>query len=355
MSQINGMIFCAGLGTRLRPHTERIAKPVLSVLNVPMFNFPLFYLEALGIKNLVVNTHHRPESVRLAVRGATAKANYSVQILNEAPAILGSGGGLKNAESHLKSAEALICANGDAVAIFSDPRLFHQIVDDHMAQGALATLVLCPHPEAGKTLSAAWTDSQNGIQGFGLTAPTPTSRPWHYTGYLVLNPKIFNYLGAGESNLLHDGLMAALRDGQKIRGTVVESLLWFETGNEMDYLAAHRQLLNVLADDSSVMAPTLRAVMDRFTPGWGAVQPKRGIYLHKDSHINRAQLSPRTLIGANCVIHPEAQLSKSGFVVMGEQCEVREPCLLEDVVLLTGAVTQARGHLAQCIVSTMAM
>jgi NDP-sugar pyrophosphorylase family protein len=320
-----------------------------------MLSYPLFYLETLGLQNLVVNTHHRPESVRSALRGAIGKADYSLEMTYEAPEILGSGGGLKNAHEFFSDCDAIICANGDAVAIFPDQQILQKIVQSHLAKSCLATLVLCPHPEAGRTISAAWMNERNQIQGFGLTPPAQQCKPWHYTGYIVLSPKILDYLPLGESNLLHDGLMTAWADSQRVEGVVIDPLLWFETGDEAHYLGAHRELLDLLANPSAVGGATLRTILDRFSPGWGAVQPRPGVFLHRDSHINRGQLAPRTFIGANCVIHPEAQLSKSGFVVLGEQCEVREPCLLEDVVLITGAVTQARGFLSQCIVSTLAM
>ena len=85
------MILAAGLGTRLQPYTNKLAKPVFPFLNLPMLCYPLYYLEKSEIKNLVVNTHHLPETVKEKVLKETKDQNYNVSFSDESPDILGTG------------------------------------------------------------------------------------------------------------------------------------------------------------------------------------------------------------------------------------------------------------------------
>jgi NDP-sugar pyrophosphorylase family protein len=212
--------------------------------------------------------------------------------------------------------------------------------------------MITPHPEAGKTLSAVWMNGQGDVTGFGLTPPVeqPDSQAFHFLGFQVISQDVFKGIPSGVSNIFYDIFVKALRDGQKISSYLVEDVVWNETGNEVDYLRAHADLLEKLATHSHYAEP-IRSLLDRFSPGWGAVQPRAGVFLHRDSHLTTGDFPPRALISANCRLHPEAQFSKSGFVVLGESCEVREPCLLENVVLATGAITDQKGYLSQTLVT----
>src|SRR5580698_8851230 len=139
---MNALILCAGLGTRFRPTTEKIAKPALPFLNLPLLAYSLVYLESVGLNTLVINTHHLPKTVEAAASGLV-KSSYKTIFSNE-PKILGSGGGIKNNEAHLKgrltSDDEFLVANGDEVMLFNHGDGLSRLVAFHRAQGALATL-----------------------------------------------------------------------------------------------------------------------------------------------------------------------------------------------------------------------
>lgn len=353
---MKALLLCAGLGTRLRPHTEWIAKPVLPVLNISMLSYPLYFLEQAGLQNLLVNTHHRPESVKQAVRTAVG-GRYPFELLHESPKILGSGGAIWNARTKLQPNENFLVANGDSVMILQNEKSFADTLTLHQSKKALATLMVVPHEQAGQSISAVWVElDSNGdfgaIRGFGLKAPdgAPNALPFHFVGLAAYSSRVFSILPEGESNILYEILLPALNRGETVLAHVVRESLWFETGNERDFLSANGALLTELTR-SSQRGEVLRRILNRFSPGWNALNPKPGVFLHQHSQIERGTFPEYALIGANCQLHPDAQFSKAGFVVMGESSDVQEPCLLENVVLLPGAITQARGHLAHTIVS----
>ncbi len=109
-------ILGAGLGTRLRPLTERRPKPLLPVGGRPVITYGMDLLIEAGVDRIIVNTHHCPgvyveEFPDLAWRGTPITFRYE-------PVLLDTAGGLKNIEDLLVGDEAIVCYNGDIVADF---------------------------------------------------------------------------------------------------------------------------------------------------------------------------------------------------------------------------------------------
>ena len=93
------MVLAAGLGTRMRPLSDLLAKPALPVLNRPLLHWTLELLARHGVRDVLVNTHHRPETVERAV-GTGRRFGLRVRYAHE-PVILGSGGGPRKVRAFL--------------------------------------------------------------------------------------------------------------------------------------------------------------------------------------------------------------------------------------------------------------
>src|ERR671922_95483 len=89
MDDLVGMILCAGLGTRLRPLTERLPKPAVPVCGVPLVRFTLALLAHAGVRRAVVNVHHLPDAMA-SVAGASAQALGIDLALSREPVIAGA-------------------------------------------------------------------------------------------------------------------------------------------------------------------------------------------------------------------------------------------------------------------------
>src|SRR5712692_4321390 len=135
MFPMKGMILAAGYGERLWPLTADRTKPALPVLGKPLVGYVAEYLAGFGIKEVVVNLHHRPESVRAAL-GDGSRFGVRLQYVHE-PVILGTSGALDNARDLLEG-ETLVVVNGK---IITDIDL-HAALETHRQRKALATLVL---------------------------------------------------------------------------------------------------------------------------------------------------------------------------------------------------------------------
>ena len=134
---MKAMILAAGLGTRLRPLSLEIPKPVIPVLGQPLCGHAMSFLREHGAESFLLNLHYGPETVRKKVT-AWAAGRFPVEFTHE-PEILGTGGGIGNAREYLRG-ETFVTANSDAVARFPLGDAFAL----HRANGALATLVLLP-------------------------------------------------------------------------------------------------------------------------------------------------------------------------------------------------------------------
>src|ERR1043165_9147193 len=92
---MRAMLLCAGLSTRLGKLGAECPKPLLPVCGIPILHYGITNLVAHGIRDLVVNTHHRADLIREAL-GDGSRFGARIQYSHE-PAILGTGGGLKHA------------------------------------------------------------------------------------------------------------------------------------------------------------------------------------------------------------------------------------------------------------------
>src|SRR3989440_11875387 len=155
---MRAMILAAGYGTRLWPLTIDRTKPAIPFLGKPLVGYLAEYLGRYGCREVVVNLHHRPESVRQAL-GDGSRFGVRLEYVEE-EIILGTSGALDNAR-HLLEGETFFVVNGK---IITDINLTDAL-ETHRRTNALATLVLLPNL-ARERFSVVETDD-GLVAGFG--------------------------------------------------------------------------------------------------------------------------------------------------------------------------------------------
>ncbi|MBI5531102.1 MAG: NTP transferase domain-containing protein [Deltaproteobacteria bacterium] len=135
------MVLCAGFGTRLRPLTDLIPKPMLTVGDRPAVLHTLAHISDAGLTPVVLNTHHRAD----VFEGTLPQW---VRVVHE-PSILGTAGGVANASGLLGSGDILVW-NGD---ILAEPDL-RALIDFHHgnSKDCVATLLAAPRAAGQGTL-----------------------------------------------------------------------------------------------------------------------------------------------------------------------------------------------------------
>ena len=321
---MKAMILAAGLGTRLRPVTEKFAKPAVPFLNIPLLYYSVALLEASGqVDGFVLNSHYLPDQI-----DELAKSLPNAVVSHEPGTALGSGGGIWKAKAHLQGGGNFLVANGDEVILPHNPKIMAKFIAQHEENEALATILVMEHPLVGTQFGGVWADGEGAVKGFGkdgskFGADKYQCKGFHYIGLLLLSDRIFDYLPEGESNILYDALAAAIAKGEKVE-VVVDSFTWFETGNPKDFLEATREALYLLEGGSTESAKALRRICDRY---W------------------KLETKLELRDGAHILIDPDANLAMSakvlGFAVLGEQSVLAENSIIENSVLLPGALVRS--------------
>jgi NDP-sugar pyrophosphorylase family protein len=235
---MRAMILSAGYGTRLWPLTEDRTKPAIPILGKPLVGYVAEYLARYGCDEIVVNLHHRPESVRKALGDGSrfgVKLNYV-----EEPQILGTSGALDNARA-LLDGQTFVVVNGK---IITDIDL-NAALETHRRKKAIATLVLLPNVACEKFSIVKTADGF--LRGFGGMPVrhdfAGDSPPFMFTGIQILEPKIFEYIPRGVfSHSTTDVYPQAIANGEPV-AVHVASGRWYELSTIQRYLDISLQLL----------------------------------------------------------------------------------------------------------------
>ncbi len=230
---MRAMILAAGYGTRLWPLTADRTKPAIPFLGKPLVGYVAEYLASYGIREIVVNLHHEPESVRDAL-GDGSRFGVELHYVEE-PEILGTSGALDNARKFLED-DTFIVVNGKIVTDIN----LSEALETHKRTEALATLVLRPNPKRERF---SMVNTEGGfLKGFGgIPQPSesdnaPNETPLMFTGIQILEPRIFDYIPRNVfSHSTTDVYPQALAKGERIAAHVAEGI-WYELSTIQRYL-----------------------------------------------------------------------------------------------------------------------
>lgn len=230
---MQAMILAAGLGSRLRPLTHVLPKPLFPVLNTPSIERILCSLMEYGFSHVYVNIFHLASLIADFLAGWYPTKTISVFPIIE-PFLLGTGGALINASQYFMKESPLLLINSDVVCNVN----FRQFWNDHVASGAIAT-ILVQNKEPYNKL-----DVRNGLlTGFESNGNVAVA----YTGIACLSPDFFRCLPKEMPCSLVDGFKNALKMGFCIRALPLMMFshdgIWEDIGTVTGYLSAHKQLL----------------------------------------------------------------------------------------------------------------
>ncbi|HSE33996.1 MAG TPA: NDP-sugar synthase [Pyrinomonadaceae bacterium] len=287
---MRALVLSAGYGTRLWPLTEDRTKPAIPILGKPLVGYVAEYLAQYGVNEIVVNLHHRPESVRAALGDGRA---FGVKLTYvEEPVILGTSGALDNARD-LFVEDTFVVVNGKIITDIDLKAAF----ETHRKNDALATLVLI---ENRKRETFSVVETRNGlITGFGgMPTRDQTDTPLMFTGIQILEPRIFDYIPRGIfSHSTTDVYPQAIANGERIAAHVAYGK-WRELSTLQRYLDISIEMLRERGESCSTgrnsrISPEA-TVVDSVL--WDNVQVSEG------AQVKRAVLADNVRISANEVV-----------------------------------------------------
>lgn len=286
----------AGLGTRLRPLTDLLPKPLVPLFHRPLIEWAMKSCRAAGITEFAINTHHLPERWEMVEGGwemegegmAGGNGLPSVQgrwqglplHLFHEPLLLETGGGVKNIEAWA-AGESVLVHNGD---IFSSLPL-DRLVAAHEASGLPVTLAL-------RSEGVAKHIALDGDRVTDIRGMLGRAEGRHvFSGIYCFNPELFVLIPAAEKVSVIPAFLELAKQG-RLGAVVLDEGDWRDLGDPASYLAAHREL---------ALAPEIHpdAVID------------------PSATVERSVIGPRAEIGAGAVVR-DSVVWPGGKVAAGE-------------------------------------
>jgi NDP-sugar pyrophosphorylase family protein len=231
---MRAMVLAAGLGLRMRPLTLLRAKPALPVLNRPLLDWTMERLAGAGVRDVIVNLHHLPETVT-GVLGSGRRFGLRIRYSREAK-ILGTGGGPR-AVRELLGPDPVLLVNGDVLFDFDLRRL----VAAHRASGARATLLLRENP-VPRAYSPVVSDRRGRILSIAGRPAGARGAVSMFASVHVLDPALLERLPEGASDSVLDLYIPLLAEGAHLQG-VRAGGAWYDFGRPSLYRDAQLRML----------------------------------------------------------------------------------------------------------------
>lgn len=299
------MVLAAGLGTRMRPLTALRAKPVLPVLNRPLLHFTLEALVRAGVREVAINTHHLPRTVRDAVGDGRALGLDRVHWSHE-PRVLGTGGGPR-AVRRLLGDEPFLLVNGDVLFDFD----LGALVRRRARTRAAAVLGLLPNPDPRRYSRVVRGRDGRVVSIAGLPRPA-RGRAWLFAGVHLLDPALLDRLPPGPSESVRDLYAPMLAAGERVDGVALAGA-WYDLGAPPLYLASQLALL-----DKRV------------------VRTVRGSLVHQTARVHASARVVRSVVGAGVVVGAGARVEDS---VVWERSRIAAGVVVQGSIVAGTAIT----------------
>ncbi len=299
------VILVGGQGSRMRPLTDTLPKPMLPLLDLPFVERQVDHLHRAGVQRIVFSCGYRPREIEDYFGDGSSRGLEVGYVVDPEP--LGTAGAIANAEALLADGDVFVL-NGD---ILTDLDLT-ALVAHHHHLGAEATIALTPVDDPS-AFGLVRTDADGRVTGF-VEKPGPDDltpgEPYRINaGTYVLAPSALTEIPRGQQVSIERDTFPRLaaRGGM---GALASDCYWRDIGTPASYLEAH---LDLLAGRVGSIA----------SPGSSWVSP-------------RASVDPSATVGSGACVGPGARVGPHAVVarcVIGAGTSVGEGATVDGAVL----------------------
>ncbi len=318
---MQAIVLVGGEGTRLRPLTDSIPKPALTLVDRPFLAYMVEWLALHGVTEVVLACGFLPDQLRAAL-GDSEHGGVNIRYVTE-PERRGTAGGIRFAAEALGEdlEDRFLALNGDVLADLDLSALLRA----HEKTGARATLALYP-VEDSSAYGLVSCDRDGSVAAF--TEKTGEAVPGEINaGAYVLERSVLDLIPAGQEvsierevfpRLVGDGLCALCLDGY-----------WMDIGTPERYLQASWDILEGRVR-TQVVANAL------------------GLFVGAGTEIGAgATIGPRAVLAPDCTVAAGATVRGS---VLLDGCTVAAGARVEDSILAPGVNVRAGATLAGAVV-----
>jgi mannose-1-phosphate guanylyltransferase len=329
---MRAMILAAGLGTRLRPLTYVMPKPVAPVLNRPIVARIAELLARHGFSDVVTNVSYLPEQIR-AVLGDGSEFGLKITYSEEEEP-LGTAGGVGRVRDFLSEADSFLIISGDALTDI-DLSAMREAHEANFERGAIATLAT-KRVDDTTQFGVAITDEGGRIQGFQeKPEPAEALSDLANCGIYMFRREIFDHFPPPDHH-------SPAGDEDQPPGFVDWAMDVFPALLDGD-VPFYSHEIDAYWNDIGSVAEFVQGNLDALT-GAVAIEPpasqiSKGIYAGARSDLDAVKVKAPVLIGEGS--HLGTGVSLHGPVVVGDGCHLGGGAMLRDCVVLPGAEVPA--------------
>ncbi|MEH2437267.1 MAG: NDP-sugar synthase [Nostoc sp.] len=319
---MKAMILAAGKGTRVRPITYTIPKPMIPILQKPVMEFLLELLRLHGFDQIMVNVSHLAEEIenyfrdgqRFGVQIAYSfegKIDDNGKLEGEA---IGSAGGMRRIQDFspfFDDTFVVLC--GDALIDLD----LTAAVKWHRAKGSIATIITKSVPkEEVSSYGVVVTDEEGRVKAFQEKPSTEEALSTNInTGIYIFEPEVFNYIPSGVEYDIGGQLFPKLVEIEAPFYAIPMDFEWVDIGKVPDYWRAIRGVL--LGEIKNVQIPGHEVAPGIYTGlnvaiNWDKVDITGPVYIGGMTRIeDGAKIVGPAMIGPNCWICSGATVENS--------------------------------------------
>jgi len=318
---LKSIIMAGGFGTRLRPLTNNLPKPMVPMANRPIMEHIIELLKKNSITDLAALLYFQPEKITEHL-GDGSRFGVKIDYIT-ATEDLGTAGAVGSAMRRWKDGDTTLVISGDVLTDLD----IKAAVEFHRKKKAIATIVLT-RVDNPLPFGIVITDKNGRIERF-LEKPSwgEVFSDTINTGIYILEKEVLDFLPEGvEFDFSKELFPALLANKKPIYGYVAEGY-WKDVGSLEEYRAANIDILQ----------GRVQVCME------GEKIEGRDIWVGKDSRIDyTTKLEGSVIIGANCRIEADVRISNS---IIGDNAIIEEGAVIRDSVLWNN-IKVGRGAIA---------
>lgn len=296
---MKAILMAGGQGTRLRPLTCNIPKPMMPIMEKPVMQYTIELLKENGITDIGVTLHYLPDEV-INYFGDGKEFGVNLKyFIEEIP--LGTAGSVKSAQGFLD--DTFIVISGDALTDFN----LKNAIEYHKSKAAVATLLL-KEVQVPLEYGVVVTDKDGKITGF-LEKPSWSEvfSDKANTGIYVLEPEVFDYYETNQlMDFSNDLFPILLKNNMPMYGYVASGY-WCDIGNVEQFIKCHYDILDGIVKVNI-----------------NGHESEKGVWIGENCVINsKVNLVPPVFIGNNTKIYEDAEIGPYSVIGKGNIISVR--------------------------------
>ena len=331
---MRAMILAAGLGTRLRPLTYVMPKPVAPVLNRPIIAWIADLIASHGFKQVVANVSYLPEQIHEVLGDGSG---FGIEVAySEEPVPLGTAGGVGKVRDFLAETDSFLIISGDALTTI-DLSAMRSAHEANVKRGAIATLAT-KRVDDTTQFGVAITDEEGRIQGFQeKPEPAEALSDLANCGIYMFRREIFDHFPSPDHK-------SPAGDPDQPPGFVDWAMDVFPSLLDGD-IPFYSHEIHAYWNDIGSVGEFVQGNLDALAGVVGIEPLEReasdGVYAGEGSDIDAAKVKAPVLIGGGS--HVAVGSNLHGPVVVGDNCRLGADAMLRDCVVLPGAEVPAGG------------